>query len=231
MADPAFPRRWGAPTFKVGTNLLYCQMFPRKLHENERNWIQREGARPWRSLRSASDLIDLKQEILTVFPTLPQISTFEFSPVFKNYHCFHRLWVAHLVTVEILKFEKRLIMVPSEGTPKKSQTSQCSLDLFLLNKNAISIILFCFRFCHTCARLQWDRVPRTTHFSGNNRTLCPSCHRKMQCIQAYCRKAGHIPPMKSVKGTNYYYSFRRGLVSGSNILYNDICLCMQLLPM
>ena len=41
--DPGFPRR-GA-NFKVGAregaNLLFGQIFSRKLHENERNWIER----------------------------------------------------------------------------------------------------------------------------------------------------------------------------------------------
>ena len=42
LADPEFSRRGGAPTY-------YSANFPRKLRENERNWIGGGGACPWRS--------------------------------------------------------------------------------------------------------------------------------------------------------------------------------------
>ena len=40
-----FPRGGGAPTPKLGVLIYY---FCRKLHENERIWTPRGGARPWR---------------------------------------------------------------------------------------------------------------------------------------------------------------------------------------
>ena len=47
MTDPGFPRRGrDARNQGRGANLLFGQILSRKLHENERNWIQGDRAPP-----------------------------------------------------------------------------------------------------------------------------------------------------------------------------------------
>ena len=56
IADPGFPRRGTANPWVWGKNLLFHNIFAKKLHKNERNWTKR-GRRASRALGSANGYV------------------------------------------------------------------------------------------------------------------------------------------------------------------------------
>ena len=61
MVDPGSPRR-GCQSQRWGRQPVIWPFFPRKLHENERDWTER-GMRPWRP-SLGSDNVDLSNYLL-----------------------------------------------------------------------------------------------------------------------------------------------------------------------